>query len=121
MKILIDNPPSSLGIEGILRTEGGTTYNGSHQSAIPFIHLAQIFHQIAEFVALYINLELLEVRKLCRQFTLIVGTFTISTSDPVPISEWKFINQFAVSRLHCLLSACTFYPHIDVRSGSKLD
>ena len=86
MKILIDNPPSSLGIEGILRTEGGTTYNGSHQYTIPFLHLAHLFQQIAEFVALDINLELLEVRNLCRQFTLIVMTFPISTSNTVPIS-----------------------------------
>ena len=86
LTLLINILPYDLGIEGIIRTEDIIKYKGSHQSTIPILHLAQIFRQIAEFVALYINLELLEASKLCRKFTLIVMSFHISTSDTVAIS-----------------------------------
>ena len=61
--------PSAFGREGIPRTEDGLTSKGSHQPTIPFLHLAQLFRHIVEFVALDINLELLEASELCRQFT----------------------------------------------------
>ena len=67
-------------------TDDGITSKGSHQSTIPLLHLAQLFRQIDEFVALDINMELLEAINLCRTFTLLVVPFTIGTSDTVPIA-----------------------------------
>ena len=84
LTLLTDIIPSALGIEGIPRTDNGITSEGYHQSTIPLLHLAQLFRQIDEFFALDINLELLEARELCRQFTLLVAPFPISTSDTVP-------------------------------------
>ena len=70
--------------EAIVMKEDGITFKGYHQSAIPLLHLSQLFRQIDEIFALDINMELLEANNICRHFTLLVVTFTISTSDTVP-------------------------------------
>ena len=64
MTLLIKILPYYLGRGGILRTEDGIAYKGSHQFTIQILHLAQLFRQIDEFFALDINLELLEASKL---------------------------------------------------------
>ena len=65
-------------------TDDGITSKGSHQSTIPLLHLAQIFRQTDELVALDINMELLEVRGLYKQFVPLGVMYPISTSDAMP-------------------------------------
>ena len=84
LTLLTDILPSVLGREIILRIENGITSKGYHQSTIPLLHLAQLFRQIDELIAMEINMELLEVSDLCRQFTLLVVPFPIITSDTMP-------------------------------------
>ena len=86
LTLIVNILPSDLVREVVLRKENGITSKSSHQSTIPLLHLAQLFRQIDEFVALDINMELLEAIKLCRKFTLLVVPFTISTSDTVSIA-----------------------------------
>ena len=84
LTLLINILPSTVGREGILRTEDGITFKCSHQSTIPLLHLAQLLLQIAEFVALDINLDILDASELCTQFTLLIMPFPIRASDTVP-------------------------------------
>ena len=86
LTLLVYIPPSTLGREVILRKEDGITSKCSHQSTIPLLRLSQLLHQIYEFFALDINLDLLEAREICRKFSLLVMMFTISTRDTVPRS-----------------------------------
>ena len=86
LTLIINIFPSDLVREVVLRTENVITSNSSHQTTIPLLHLAQLFRQIDEFVALDINMVLLEAINLCRTFTLLVVPFTIGTSDTVPIA-----------------------------------
>ena len=67
-----------------MRKEDGFTPKGYHQSAIPLLHLAELFRKIAKFFALDINMELLEAREICRQFTLLVVPFPNITSETTP-------------------------------------
>ena len=82
--LLINIIPSALGREGIQRIEDVITSRVSHQSTIPLLHLAQIFRQTDELVALDINMELLEVRVLYKQLVPLGVMYPISTSDTMP-------------------------------------
>ena len=69
LTLFTDILTSSLRREGIPIKEYGITSKVSHQSAIPLLHIAQLFRQISDLFALDINLELLEASKLYRKFT----------------------------------------------------
>ena len=83
LTLLINIITSTLIREGIPSTEDGITYKSSHHSTITLLHLEQLFHQVYKFVAMDINMDLLEARELCRQLTLLVVPFPISTNDTI--------------------------------------
>ena len=90
LTLLIGIIPSALGREGITRADDGITSKGSHQFAIPLLHLAQLFRQISEFFALDINLGLLDASELCRQFT---RELVVLKADSHKILHWDGIHH----------------------------